>query len=320
MNNYPIISVVMSVFNGEDYLREAIESILFQTYTDFEFIIVNDGSTDKSLEIIKSYDDDRIIVIDQKNIGLSKSLNKGVAASKGEFIARMDADDICHRDRFQVQVDFLINNRDCVVVGSNACYIDMVGNILYFSDCLSEWNEIKKVLPKSPFFHSSTMFSKEAFEKVGGYYDEIPQFFEDQILWNRLSKVGELWNLKQALLSYRIVPGSITAGKIAVKNTNEICQEIIVSNKTSRVNIDYINSNRMPKMKPRVKYGYYYLRLGKIYLEHNFNRKKAAMMLFKSLRLMPLNATSWFNLGLVLLPKKIVYEWKKSRGVYKYPW
>ncbi|HIP11775.1 MAG TPA: glycosyltransferase family 2 protein, partial [Arcobacter sp.] len=102
----PMVSVLLSVYNGEKYLDEAIESILNQTYQDFEFIIINDGSTDKSLEIIEKYkkEDNRIVVISRENKGLIYSLNEGISQAKGKYIARMDADDISLATRFEEQV------------------------------------------------------------------------------------------------------------------------------------------------------------------------------------------------------------------------
>jgi glycosyltransferase involved in cell wall biosynthesis len=108
----PLVSVVMSVFNGEKYLHEAINSILQQTFTDFEFIIVDDGSTDSTCRIIQSYDDPRIILISRANKGLVASLNEAILSAKGIYIARQDADDVSHLARLQAEVFFLRNNRD----------------------------------------------------------------------------------------------------------------------------------------------------------------------------------------------------------------
>ncbi len=127
----PIISVVMSVYNGDKYLREEIESILNQTFKDFEFIIVNDGSTDKSLEIIKSYNDPRIVIIDQENTGLAKALNNGINIAKGRYIARMDQDDISNPERFEKQIEFLENLSEYVAIGSWSNHISEHGEYLY---------------------------------------------------------------------------------------------------------------------------------------------------------------------------------------------
>ncbi len=113
MNN-PKITVLMSVYNGEKYLRNAVGSILNQTITDFEFIIINDGSTDGSREILESYNDDRIVLINQNNTGLTKALNKGLSLARGEYVARIDADDSANPARLEKQLIFLRNNQEII--------------------------------------------------------------------------------------------------------------------------------------------------------------------------------------------------------------
>ncbi|MDD2913253.1 MAG: glycosyltransferase family 2 protein, partial [Candidatus Pacebacteria bacterium] len=115
MKNNPKISIIMPVYNVETFLSEAIESVLNQTFYDFEFVIINDGSTDNSLEIIKNYEkkDSRIVLLDNKeNLGITKSLNIGLNKARGEYIARMDGDDISEKERIEIQYDFLKKNRD----------------------------------------------------------------------------------------------------------------------------------------------------------------------------------------------------------------
>ena len=125
-----MISVIMSVYNDEKYLSKAVESILNQSYKDFEFIIVNDGSTDNSFEILEKYqqDDKRVILIEQDNIGLTKSLNKAIDMACGKYIARMDSDDISLLTRFQKQIDFLEQNKDYALAGTNIAKIDISNN------------------------------------------------------------------------------------------------------------------------------------------------------------------------------------------------
>lgn len=126
-NISPKVSVVMSVYNGEKYLPETIDSILNQTFKDFEFIIINDGSTDKTAKILTSYDDPRIRIFNQENMGLTKSLNRAISLAKGEYIARMDADDISYPERLKKQVDYLNKNPDIGLVGSKYIRIDKRG-------------------------------------------------------------------------------------------------------------------------------------------------------------------------------------------------
>src|SRR5690349_9241462 len=115
----PVFTVLMPVYNGEKYLREAIDSILAQTLTDFEFLIIDDGSKDRSVDIIKSYADPRInLVKNEVNLGISKTLNRGIEIAAAEFIARMDADDISHPTRLQKQYDYLIKNPECALLST----------------------------------------------------------------------------------------------------------------------------------------------------------------------------------------------------------
>jgi len=128
----PKVTVLMPVYNGERYLNEAVDSILGQTFTDFEFLIIDDASTDKTPEILRSYDDPRIrVVTNEENLGLSKSLNKGLALARGEFIARMDADDVSYPYRLQVQHEFMTQHPGAGVIGSWAEYIDRKGEIVH---------------------------------------------------------------------------------------------------------------------------------------------------------------------------------------------
>src|SRR5690606_37374672 len=127
----PRVTVLLAVHNGERYIQEAIDSILAQTFGDFELLIVNDGSTDATRDLVLSYSDDRIRLVDNDhNIGLPKSLNRGLRLAKGRYIARLDADDISEPDRLAAQVSFLQANPDVAMVGSWYRKIDGEGNTL----------------------------------------------------------------------------------------------------------------------------------------------------------------------------------------------
>lgn len=313
MVKFPILSVVMSVYNAEKYLNECIGSILNQTFSDFEFIIINDGSTDSSLEIINSYSDKRIKIINQSNRGLSKSLNRGIRVAKGKYISRIDADDIAMSNRFELQLDFLTNNSEYVIVGSNAEIIDKDGRILYKSNLSINDEQISMILPNSPFFHSSTTYLKTVFIKCGGYNEEVFHHFEDRILWNKMSKFGKLYNLNDSLIQYRLVPESISnRDKKSNEVLNEICNQIVNNDQVSNKQIELISSIRKNESFSR-RMANYYFRIGKIYLEENFQRSKAIHHLFKSLNYFPFDYFVWFNLVLSLLPKSIIKKWKNYR-------
>ena len=133
----PLITVLMPVFNAEKFLNIAINSVLDQTFSSFEFLIIDDGSTDNSVQIIRSYSDDRIRLIQNKtNEGISASLNKGVLLSTTELIARMDADDICYPERLEKQYNFFLNNTDCTLLSTSVREISKDG------DPIKTWSKI----------------------------------------------------------------------------------------------------------------------------------------------------------------------------------
>jgi glycosyltransferase involved in cell wall biosynthesis len=199
-----MITVLMSVFNNAAYLREAIDSILNQGFTDFEFLIIDDASTDSSKEIILHYHDTRIRLIEnERNIGLTKSLNKGLREAKGEYIARMDADDISLPDRLAAQHAFLQQNPDVGVVSSWVQVIDEQGNNLrYWSTPLSAEAIYYKLNFRNCLAHAAAMFRKEIVLAQGGYNENIAHA-QDYELWFRLSKMTKICQLDRVLLKWR---------------------------------------------------------------------------------------------------------------------
>ena len=209
--NSPQISVVMSVYNGEKYLKEAIDSILSQTFKDFEFIVIDDGSTDGSLDILRNFEkgDSRVKIVTRENKGLVASLNECVALAKGEYVARMDADDISLPERFEKQIHFIKEN-DLSVCGSWAMGIDGNGNTVSKLDYAPSLKKIKSYcLIHNPFIHSSVMFRKDIFEKAGGYRIFF-KHIEDYELWTRIVFKYKTDNLQHELLKYRIHSDQIT--------------------------------------------------------------------------------------------------------------
>jgi len=205
MNN-PQISVVLPVYNEEKYIRECIWSILNQTYNDFELIIVDDASTDRSLEIINTFNDPRIqLFSNKKNLGIAKSLNKGCLNVRGEFIARIDANDIAVKTRFEKQLKYLNNNLNCAVVFSPVLIIDKNGNSTgeisgnYIPHKLIQtW-----VFYKNCFFHTAGMMRKSVLPDPP--YDEN-SFAEDYNLWIDLLQTWELHIIDEVLMKVRNLP------------------------------------------------------------------------------------------------------------------
>jgi glycosyltransferase involved in cell wall biosynthesis len=214
----PKISVILPVYNAQAYLRESIQSILSQSLTDFELIIINDGSTDQSLEIIQSYTDDRIKLINQSNAGLPISLNRAVAIAKGQFLARQDADDISLPTRLAEQASYLDRHQTCALLGSWAeILVDNTPTDRALQHPYENGDIQLKLLFFNCFVHSSVMIRKSALEKSGLYPEEREKFPpEDYDLWLRIAKDFEVANIPKALLQYRELPNSISRTKLQI--------------------------------------------------------------------------------------------------------
>jgi len=208
--NHPIISVILPVFNGEDHLDACIESVLHQSYTNFEFVIVDDASTDKTSQILKEFamKDNRIIIVTHEvNQKQTVAANTAIKHSKGKYIARMDADDIALPMRFKKQFEFLEKKPAFGLVGSWTDTINETGEILGQWKTASEtgvlnWN----LLFGTSFAHSSVMM-RTALVKEVGYY-QSPEA-EDYDLWSRLSRVSEVANLPEVLQQKRVWGGQL---------------------------------------------------------------------------------------------------------------
>ncbi|MFB3389191.1 glycosyltransferase [Flavobacterium sp. LAR06] len=211
------LSVILPIYNAQQYVSEAIQSILDQTYKDFELILINDGSTDNSIEIIKTFKDPRIVLIDQVNKGLAASLNHGLAVSKGKYIARMDADDIAYPTRFEVQMSYLVKNPEFKLVGSAVEVIDKEGKTLCIDAPYTGNAFLKKFMNKvgNPFKHPTVIFDRDVVLDLGGYNETIGKYFEDYFLWVKIAKYHKVEILNEVLLKYRITPGSIMS---SIKN------------------------------------------------------------------------------------------------------
>ena len=202
MQNPPLISVLMPVYNCEKYILEAVESILQQTYTHFEFLIIDDCSTDSTVEQIKSIQDDRIqLILKPKNTGITESLNYGLRIAKGKYIARMDGDDISLPTRFEKQVAFLEANEDVVVCGTS---FKILGSGLYIA--VPETNDEIKVgmLQECKIGHPTVMMRSSFLNEHQLSYNASMEPAEDYDLWVRMIHLGKFYNLQEPLLKYRV--------------------------------------------------------------------------------------------------------------------
>ena len=201
----PLVTVLMSVFNGETYLKKAIDSILKQSYSDFEFLIINDGSSDKTAEILEheAKRDSRIKVIDQDNQGLVASLNYGLKKASGQLIARIDADDIAYPHRLEKQVTYMAEHPDLLALGSAITLIDDQGRTLKQINYPTGTQEVRSAMMLgSKLAHPAVIMRREQVLQIGAYR-EACRHAEDYDLWLRLLELGEIDNLNVPLLYYR---------------------------------------------------------------------------------------------------------------------
>ena len=203
----PKVTVAIAIHNGAGYLAEAMESVLSQTFTDFEIIAVDDGSSDNTLAILRRFasEDGRVRVITRENRGLVASLNETLSHAAGEYYARMDADDICVPERFEKQVAYLNENSAVVAVGAQVLLVDPVRRPMMKMPVPLQHDEIDACHlsgSKHALTHPVVMMRLDVIRAVGGYSDDY-RHAEDHDLWLRLAEVGELANLPDVLLHYR---------------------------------------------------------------------------------------------------------------------
>jgi glycosyltransferase involved in cell wall biosynthesis len=237
-----LVSVLMPVFNGEKYLKEAIESILSQSYELFEFLIIDDGSTDSSLDIIRLYEDERIRVISNaENIGLIKTLNLGISLCKGDFIARFDCDDVSMPYRLNDQINYLKNNSKSVLVGGQAIRIDAQGNeIKKMNVPLSHKGICLGMVFGNKIFHPAAMIRKSSLPDFP--YDIGWKHVEDFYLWLHLSEKGEFHNLNKVVLKYRWHSSNVSKLNFDEQmNNNAKIKEMFANKLGLKVGHDFLN-------------------------------------------------------------------------------
>ena len=246
----------MPVYNTkEEFLRAAIESILNQTYSDFEFIIVNDGSTNNAEEVILSYKDDRIVYLKQENQGIVSALNNGWDKANGEFIARMDSDDISFPQRLEKQIKFLEENSEYSLVGS---WTEVIPNKRVIK--LPTDIKLMDLLADCTFIHPSIMFRKSDFDKYNLRYTEDAKYAEDYLLYSRAVANLKMTNLQEVLLNYRVYPdNSSSSNRDTRVRSSFIVQDFILDcmsndedERNSLLNLAYKKKNKTSGLKEKL--------------------------------------------------------------------
>ena len=294
------VTVLMPAYNAGKYIAEAIESVLQQTFKDFQLLIINDGSTDNTEEIIRSFKDERILLMNQSHKGIAVALNKGLSKANSIYIARFDADDICFPERLQKQVTFLENNPDFITIGCEAEYISEDGQHLFDFKCVGHTHEeiTQKIYSYCPFIHSSVMYRKKPVSLAGGY-SEHAHNFEDYFLWIQLLKYGKFYNLPQQLIRVRFNPASVTIderwrGRIFRKMKQQIITKGSITEQEGSHLFEIIKSQDFRNIKEAS----YYALCGKKFLLDNHQPKKARPLFSKAIMRYPYRLD---NYGLYLL-------------------
>jgi len=300
----PRVSILMSVFNGKDYVRQSIDSILGQTYRDFEFIIIDDGSTDGTAEILESYKHPGIRVHTQKNHGLTKALNTAISLSQGEYLARQDSDDISNPQRLERQVKFLDENGKVGLVGTYYNRIDLRGNILQDMKPLVRSNELKKRLEMhNQFAHGSVMFRRRCIECVGVYREEF-RVAQDYDLWLRISERFDVANLPEFLYQWRLNLSSQSVRSLDVQNAHASMASELAKERRSR-GVDRLRESspeeraawtrdflksRLGDVRDGEAFGYN--KWAKVFLDGG-NHQEAIRFILRSLSVDPFRIDTW---------------------------
>ncbi|MDR3712754.1 MAG: glycosyltransferase [Puia sp.] len=314
----PAVTVLMPAYNTEKYIAEAIRSVLEQHFSDFELLIINDGSTDGTEAIIRSFKDPRIVLVTQANQGVSAALNTGLRQARGRFIARFDADDTCYPDRLRKQYDFMAANPDYVLIGSDADYVDQEGEpLFYYSNIGHSYEEIlEKIGIYCPFVHSTVFYRKDIVLELGGYEPKA-HTFEDWLLWMQFIKKGKALNVREALIAVRLNPESVTVDeKLRGKRFSQLKKEIL----TGGLPITDVQEKELKRILKSqdfsaFKHYSYYILVAKKYLWNNYNPARSRRHSAKAIGLKPFLPGGYLLFLLSLLPERTLrYLHKKSKG------
>lgn len=285
----------MPVYNAQRYVAKAVESILSQSLGDFEFIIIDDGSTDSSLSILKEYAarDSRIRLISRPNTGYVRALNEALDLARGEFVARMDADDISMRDRFAKQIDFLREHPDVVLLGGAEELIDASGRLLLRPPVLTSDEDLQAALlaGKTEIGHPTAMGRREAMHRAGGY-DETLRPSEDLDLWLKLAEIGKIANLPDFILQYRIHDKSESSANIdlQIRKAYEATERAWIRRGIVGTQFDLTRRTRPTRDRKSkhdfaLQYGWWAFNSGE--------RGGAIHYAFQAIRLMPWKSVGW---------------------------
>jgi glycosyltransferase involved in cell wall biosynthesis len=306
--NSPKITVLMPAYNAVNYIAEAIISVLKQSFGDFELLIIDDGSTDDTARVIRSFKDPRIVLVQHENKGIAAALNTGLKHSRAPYIARFDADDVCYPDRLKVQYDFITAHPEYSIIGSAADYMDAEDNFIFTQHPVAHLDEEIQELSYTicPFIHSSVFYKKEIIVNNGGY-NEYAYTYEDHFLWVNILKKTKACNLSQALLKVRLNPESITIDeKWRTKKFREIKYASLKTGSITEADGIVLKQIAKQQYLPKIKEGSYYALCGKKFLINNYQPKKARLNVLKAIGLHPLRFDNYLLYTISYFPEKFI--------------
>lgn len=326
----PLVSVVMSVYNDGPFIKEAVSSILQQSFGDFEFIIIDDGSIDDSVKTVRKFDDSRIRLIRQENRGLAAALNRGIGEARGRYIARQDGDDVSEVNRLEMQVQHLERDTRIVLLGCNITFIEESGRILGTSDFPLDDDSLQHRLlyndwERIPFYHGAVMFRKAEAYKAGLYR---PQFTQAQDLdfFLRLAENGRLANIPAAGYRWRLRRTSINNTKWEnQRDYGRLARVCALQRRRGEtepaINLESVQRpflrsalSRLRRASPEVEYEF---NLAKLLL-HAGKTSPAREYLCNVIRKQPSNIYAWLLLLLAALPPGLTKVlWGRMRTIYR---
>ncbi|MDO6430696.1 glycosyltransferase [Flavitalea sp. BT771] len=301
----PKVTILMPACNAGKYIADAIWSVLEQTYADFELLIVDDGSVDDTVKVVRQFGDRRIRLLSKEKEGISAALNAGLQIARGKYIARFDADDICLPQRLERQVLFLDGHPAYLVIGSDAEYISENGEHLFHFRCAGHTHReiIGNLYRNCPFIHSAVMYRKDPIVRMGGY-SRYAHNFEDYLLWVQLLKTGKCCNLPEPLMKVRINPSSVTIDeKWRGRRFRQLKQTILQRGIITREEGDELWSIIQRQDNRKIKEGAYHALCGKKLLADNYRPARARWHVTKAIHANPFRFDNYVLLSVSFLPR-----------------
>ena len=284
----PRLSILMPAYNAGAFIGDAIRSVLEQNFSDWELVIVNDGSTDDTMDVAGSFDDRRIRLINAPHGGVSRALNAGLSYTRSNLVARFDADDRCKPGRLKLQYEFMRDHPEIVISGGGADYVDARGAfVFHYQPPAATSDEIRKLpVHQCPFIHSTVIYRKDMILRSGGY-SERAHSFEDRMLWRSVLQRGNGWNLPSALIDVRLSPQSLTIDeRWRPKRFHELRDKALTTGRISQLEAEEL-LRLVRQSNADSSEGAYHVLLGKKYLWDNHQPRRARENLALALRHRP---------------------------------